>query len=118
LGTREEHLPEIYLHVLQVFKEEGWHDTFEATLGGPSNNVKHCSSVPPDVHDYFLQELDRTVDRKKSKQKERLLREEVVTEGNVIHDIDFDDDEFHRAFHASREDEQFARASREGGGTI
>jgi hypothetical protein len=49
---------------------------------------------------------------KKSKQKERLVREEVATKCNVIHDIDSDDEELLRALHASRE-EQFARAARE-----
>jgi hypothetical protein len=57
------------------------------------NNVKHCLSVPPDVHDYFRHELNRTTDMKKSKEKKKLLREEVAAEGNVVHDIDSDDDE-------------------------
>jgi hypothetical protein len=32
------------LQVLQLDKEGGggWHDTFEATLAGRENNVKHC----------------------------------------------------------------------------
>jgi ribosomal protein RSM22 (predicted rRNA methylase) len=61
------------------------------------------------------------MDRKKSKQKERLLRDEVATEDNVIHDIDSDDEELQHALHASREGEQFVRAAREhagGGGAI
>jgi hypothetical protein len=55
-------------------------------------------------------------DRKKSKQKERLLREEVAAEGNVIPDIGFEDEKLQRALHSSREEAQFARAAREGGG--
>jgi hypothetical protein len=66
---------------------------FQAPLGQSGNNVKHCSCVPPDVRDYFRCELDRTADRKKSNQKERLLREEVTAEGNVVHDIDSEDEE-------------------------
>jgi hypothetical protein len=61
------------------------------SVGG--NNVKHCSSVPPDVDDYFQQAMS-------------------------IHDIDSDDEQLRRALHASREEEQFVRAARElaGGG--
>jgi hypothetical protein len=45
-----------------------------------------------------------------------LLREKVAVKGNVIHDIDSYDEELQRALHASREEEQFARAAREQGG--
>jgi ribosomal protein RSM22 (predicted rRNA methylase) len=54
-------------------------------------------------------------DRMKSNQKERLLRDEVATEGNVIHDIDAKDEELQRALHASREEAQFERAARDRG---
>jgi hypothetical protein len=91
---------------------------FMQHLAGRGNNVKHCSCVPLDVRDYFRHELDRGADRKKTKQNERLLREEVAAEGNVVHDIDSDDEELQRALHASREEEQFARAAREQGGAI
>jgi hypothetical protein len=37
-------------------------------------------------------------------------------EGNVVHDIDSEDDELQRALHASREEAQFGRVTREGGG--
>jgi hypothetical protein len=60
--------------------------------------------------------LDQTANRKKTKQKERLLREEVAVEGNVVHDIDSDDEELQHALHASREEEQFAGVVRERGG--
>jgi hypothetical protein len=94
---------------------------FEATLGQSGEQCEtfsHCSCVAPDVHDYFQRELDRMADRKMSKQKERLLREEVAAEGNVIHDIDSEDEELQRALYASREEAQYARAAREraGGG--
>jgi hypothetical protein len=39
-------------------------------------------------------------------------------EGNVVHDIDSEDDELQRALHASREEAQFGRVTREGGGAI
>jgi hypothetical protein len=104
-------------------KKGGGATHFKQHLVGRGNNVKHCSCVPPDVHDYFQHQFDQTTDRKKSKQKKRVLREEVAAEGNVIHDIDSDDEELQRALHASRKEEQFARATRElggggGGGTI
>jgi hypothetical protein len=40
----------------------------------------------------------------------------VATEGNVVHGIDSDDDELQRTLHASRENEQFASTTIEGGG--
>jgi hypothetical protein len=70
---------------------------------------RHCFCVPPDVRDYFQCDLDQTTDRKKTKNKERLLREEVVAESNVVHDIDSDDEELQRALHASREEAQRER---------
>jgi hypothetical protein len=39
----------------------------------------------------------------------------VATEGNVVHGIDSDDDELQRTLHASRENEQFASTTIEGG---
>jgi hypothetical protein len=44
---------------------------------------------------------------------ERLLREEVAVEGNVVHDINYDDEELQRALHASREEAQFEWATRQ-----
>jgi hypothetical protein len=78
--------------------------------------VKHCSCVTPDVRDYFRRELDRIADRKKTKNKKRLLREEVAVEGNVVHDIDSNDEELQHALHASREEAQRERAARQRGG--
>jgi hypothetical protein len=77
--------------------------------------VKHCSCVPPDVHDYFQRELDRMADKMKSKKNERLIREEVAAEGNVIHDIGSEDKELQHALHPSREEAQFERVARERG---
>jgi hypothetical protein len=74
--------------------------------------VKHYSFVPPDVRDYFWYDLDQKADRKKNKNKKRLLREEVAAEGNVIHDIDSDDKELQRALYASREEAQRERDAR------
>jgi hypothetical protein len=45
-----------------------------------------------------------------------LLREEVAVEGNIIHDIDFDDEELQHALHASREEAQRERTARQRGG--
>jgi hypothetical protein len=97
--------------------EEGWCVTrFKQHLTGRGNNVKHCSCVPPDVRNYFRHDLDRTADRKKTKNKERLLREEVAAQNNVLHDIDSDDEELQRALHASREEAQHERVARQQGG--
>jgi hypothetical protein len=115
---RENIYPGFVCKYCKCSKKGGGATRFKQYLAGWGNNVKHCSCVPPDVRDYFRCELDRTTDRKKGKQKERLLREEVAVEGNVVHDIDSDDKELQRAFHASREEEQFARAIRGGGGDM
>jgi hypothetical protein len=40
----------------------------------------------------------------------------VTAEGNIVHDIDSEDEELQRALHASREEAQFERAARERGG--
>jgi hypothetical protein len=56
-------------------KKGGGVTRFKQHLAGRGNNVKHCSCVPPDIHDYFWRELDRT---------KRLLREEVVVEVNLL----------------------------------
>jgi hypothetical protein len=78
--------------------------------------VKHYSCVPPDVHVYFRRGLDQTSDRKTAKNRERLLREEVATEGNVVHGVDSDNEELQRALHASREEAHCERAERQRGG--
>jgi hypothetical protein len=44
------------------------------------------------VHDYFCHDLYRTVENKSARQQQSLLRE-VAVKGNVIHDIDSDNDE-------------------------
>jgi hypothetical protein len=94
-------------------KKGGGVTSFKQHLANRGNNVKHCSFVPSDVHDYFRRGLDRKADRKKTKNKERLLREEVAAEGNVVHGIDFGDEELQHALHASREEAQRERAARQ-----
>jgi hypothetical protein len=94
-------------------KNGGGATRFKQHLVGQGNNVKHCLCVPPYIPDYFKRELDRAADRRKTKKKERLLREEVATEGNVVHDIDSDDEELQRALHASREEAQRERVARQ-----
>jgi ribosomal protein RSM22 (predicted rRNA methylase) len=54
-------------------------------------------------------------DKMKSKKNERLIREEVAAEGNVIHDIGSEDKELQHALHPSREEAQFERVARERG---
>jgi hypothetical protein len=97
----------------KCLKKGGGATRFKQHLVGRGNNVKHCSYVPPNVRDYFQRDLDQTVDRKKTKNKERLLREEVATKGNVVHGIDSGDEELQGALHASREEAQCERATRQ-----
>jgi hypothetical protein len=72
--------------------------------------VKHCGSVPLDVRDYFHRDLDRTTENRRARQRQSLLREEVAVEGNVVHNIDSDnDEELQYVIHLSREEAQYAR---------
>ncbi|GJM91712.1 hypothetical protein PR202_ga08116 [Eleusine coracana subsp. coracana] len=109
-----------------MLKEGGWRHTVQATLAGRGGNVVSCDRVPPDVvscdrvppdvRAYYLRQLDRTAD-KKERQRESLRREEIAAEGNVIYDVNDDnDDELHAALRASREDAEYRRSvSRRGG---
>jgi hypothetical protein len=55
-------------------------------------------------------ELDRSAEKKRARQRQSLLREEVAVEGNVVHDIDSENNkELQCAIHVSREEEQYAR---------
>jgi hypothetical protein len=76
--------PKFVCKYCKCSKKGGGVTHFKQHLVGWGNNIKHCSCVPPDVHDYFRRELDRIADRKKTKQKERLLREEVAAEGKSL----------------------------------
>jgi hypothetical protein len=55
---------------------------------------------------------------KTTKKKKRLLREEVAAEGNIVHNIDSDDDELQRALHASREEAQREKGGKTARGAI
>jgi hypothetical protein len=67
--------------------------------------VKHCGSIPPDVRDYFRRDLDRSAQNWRARQRQSMLREEVAAEGNVIHNIDSDnDEELQHVIHLSREE--------------
>jgi hypothetical protein len=90
---------------------------FKQHLAARGSNVKHCGSVPPDVQDYFHRGLDRTAKNRRARQRQSLLREEVATQGNVVHNIDSDNnEELQRAIHISREEAQYARRVRQQGG--
>ncbi|GJN09869.1 hypothetical protein PR202_ga27916 [Eleusine coracana subsp. coracana] len=66
---------------------------FKHHLAGRCGNVIHCSNVPPDIRNYYRRELDRIVARKKDIQRDNLRREEVARGGDVVHDINDDEDE-------------------------
>jgi hypothetical protein len=51
--------------------------------------VKYCGSVPLEVHNFF----HRSLEKKRMKQRERLLREKIVAEASMIHEIDSNNDE-------------------------
>jgi hypothetical protein len=77
----------------------------------------HCGSVPLDVRDYFRRDLDRSTQNRRVRQWQSTLREEVAAEGNVVHNIDWDnDEELQCAIHLSREEAQYAQRVRQYGG--
>jgi hypothetical protein len=87
---------------------------FKQHLIARVSNVKHCGSVPPDVRDYFHRDLDRTIENRRARQRQSLLREEVIAERNVIHNIDSDnDEELQCTIHLSREGAQYAHRVRQ-----
>jgi hypothetical protein len=94
-----------------------WFKQHLVTLG---SNVEHCGSIPSDMWDYFRRELHRSIENKRARQWQSLLREEVAAQENVVHDIDSEneenvvhdidsknDEELQRAMHVSREEAQF-----------
>jgi hypothetical protein len=91
-------------------KRVGGETWFKQHLATRGSNVKHCGSIPPDVRDYFRHDLDRTTENRRARQRQSLLREEVAAKGNVVHNIDSNnDDELQRVIHISREEAQYAR---------
>ncbi|GJN01532.1 hypothetical protein PR202_ga18806 [Eleusine coracana subsp. coracana] len=98
-------------------KKGGGATRFKQHLARHGGNVVSCDRVPPDVRAYYLRQFDRTADKKKERQRKSLRQEEIAVEGNVIHDVDDDnDDELHAALRASREDAEYRRSvSRRGG---
>ena len=90
---------------------------FKQHLAGRGGNVIACVSVPPDVRDFYRRDLDRAAERRRTRQRESLLREEAAAEGNTVHEVDSDnDEELQAALHASRQEEEYARRVREQGG--
>jgi hypothetical protein len=61
--------PEFVCKYYKCSKKGGGATRFKQHLTDRGNNVKHCSFVPPDIHDYFRRELDRTVERRPRKRK-------------------------------------------------
>ncbi|KAK3130342.1 hypothetical protein QOZ80_6BG0492250 [Eleusine coracana subsp. coracana] len=87
-------------------KKEGGVTRFKQHSAERGSNVVSYNHVPHDVRDYFRRELDRTADKRRSRQQERLRREKITVEGNVD---DEDEEELQRALHESWEEEAYAR---------
>jgi hypothetical protein len=108
--------PNFSCNYCRCTKKGGGVTWFKQYLAARGSNVKHCGSVPPDVRDYFRHELDRTAENRRARQRQSLLRE-VGAEGNVVHDIDLEnDEELQCTIHVSREEAQYAWRVREQGG--
>jgi hypothetical protein len=88
-------------------KRGGGATRFKHHLAARGSNVKHCGSVPPDVRDYFCHDLDRSAQNRRARQQQSMLQEEIAVKGNVVHNIDSDnDEELQHAIHLSREEAQ------------
>ncbi|KAK3124751.1 hypothetical protein QOZ80_7BG0592000 [Eleusine coracana subsp. coracana] len=86
---------------------------FKEHLACRGGQVVHCSFVPPDVHDYFRADIDRTAQKKKDRIRDRLYREEIAVEGNVREE---DDKVIQRVLQISQEEDEFARRVHDAGG--
>jgi hypothetical protein len=73
-------------------------------LVGKSENVTRYTKCPPDIHNYFLHELQRVRERKKAIQDERLHRVQ-----STIPEPDDEDDELHVMLEVSRREADFQR---------
>jgi hypothetical protein len=90
-------------------KRDGGATWFKQHLATRGSNVKHCGNVPSDVLDYFRHDLGRIAENRRARQRQSLLREEVTVGGNVVHDIDSNnDEELQHVIHLSREEAQYA----------
>jgi hypothetical protein len=97
------------MQLLRMYKRGGRATQFKQYLATYGSNVKHCGSVPPDMRDYFHRDLDRTAENWKARRRQSLLWEEVAAKGNVVHDIDSDNnEELQCPIHLSREEAQYA----------
>jgi hypothetical protein len=95
-------------------KKGGRATRFKHHLAARGSNVKHCGSVPPDVRDYFRRGLDRSTHNRRARQRQSMLREEVATEKNVVHNIDSNnDEELQCEIHLSRNKAQYAQRVRQ-----
>jgi hypothetical protein len=74
-------------------KRGGGATRFKQHLATHGSKVKHCGSVPLDFQDYFHRNLDRTAQNRRARQRESLLREKVAVKGNVVHNIDSDNND-------------------------
>jgi hypothetical protein len=95
-------------------KRGGGATRFKHHLIARESNVKHFGSVAPNVRDYFRRDLDRSAQNRRASKRQSILREEVAAEGNVVHNINSDNDEkLQCAIHISREDAQYAQRIRQ-----
>ncbi|TVU12808.1 hypothetical protein EJB05_46468, partial [Eragrostis curvula] len=83
-------------------------------LAGRGSNVVHCMFVPKDVCDYYRRDIDRTKQKTKERQMDKMRAEEVARQGNVS--TDEEDDELQAAMHASRQQHEYEMRSRAHGG--
>jgi hypothetical protein len=51
-----------------------WRYKVERVFSGENGNVARCTKCPPDIREYFLRELQRVRERKKTINDERLHR--------------------------------------------
>jgi len=80
-------------------------------LAGRSGNIASCLKIPPDVRDYFRRELQRTREKKKWINEERVNKVQSATPHiNLDDDDDEDEDEvLQHVMEQSRQEAEFQR---------
>jgi hypothetical protein len=73
-------------------------------LAGKSGNVTWCTKYPPNIHDYFLCELQRVREQKKAIYDERLHRVQ-----NTIPEPNDEDEELQEVLELLRREDEFQR---------
>jgi hypothetical protein len=80
----------------------GWSYKVEGVFGEKSGNILRCTKCPPKIGNYFLHELQRVWERKKTIHDERLHQVQ-----STISEPDDEDDKLQKVLEVSRHEVEF-----------